>query len=372
MNNPVRTLDLETRSAIIHALAEKLRQLYIFPAAAESICGNLQRHADSGDYANIEECDLFALALTMHLQEVNHDEHLWVKWHPDPLPDDDAALHLNPEWQAQQRHAAEMENFGFHRAEKLPGNIGFLDIRRFVRTAWGSSHALAALRRLVGCDALIVDLRSCTGGHLDMITLVLSHFFGETPAHLASVYWRDEDRIEEFWTRPALVRSRFSDRELYVLTSRNTFSGGEVFAAILQSRRRAVVMGEKTDGGAHPGASYRLHPHFEVFIPIGRVFDPATDADLEGVGVTPDILMPQDHACLAAYHLALIKTREKIMRTSNKNREDRLEKIDQLLKEQTLKHLFCPACGYQNPPCLARCKNCDQILSSVDNPISSS
>lgn len=42
----------------------------------------LQKHHDDADCADLTEGELFVLALTLHLQEVNHDEHLWVRWLP--------------------------------------------------------------------------------------------------------------------------------------------------------------------------------------------------------------------------------------------------------------------------------------------------
>jgi len=98
---------------------------------------------------------------------------------------------------------------------------------------------------------------------------------------------------------------RFGNKPVYALISKITFSGGEGFANILQTRKRATIIGEKTDGGAHPGASYRLHPHFEVFIPIGRAINPVTGTDWEGIGVTPDISIPPEQAFKAAYNMAL-------------------------------------------------------------------
>ena len=59
---------------------------------------------------------------------------------------------------------------------------------------------------------------------------------------------------------------RFSGLPVYILTSSVTFSGGEEFADIFQSRHRATIIGQKTDGGAHLGASYRIHAHFKAFI----------------------------------------------------------------------------------------------------------
>jgi C-terminal processing protease CtpA/Prc len=78
-----------------------------------------------------------------------------------------------------------------------------------------------------------------------------------------------------------------------------------MFADILQTRKRATLIGEKTDGGANAGASYSLHSHFEAFIPIGRSINPLTDRNWEGTGVTPDISVPQAQSFDIAYKLAL-------------------------------------------------------------------
>jgi hypothetical protein len=63
--------------------------------------------------------------------------------------------------------------------------------------------------------------------------------------------------------------------------------------------------GEATGGGAHPGAPYRLHSHFDVFIPDGRAINPITGTNWEGSGVTPDIPIPQAQAFKVAYSMAL-------------------------------------------------------------------
>ena len=138
-----------------------------------------------------------------------------------------------------------------------------------------------------------------------MIALLCSYLFEEEPIHLMSIYWRDEDFTQQYWTLPYIPGQRLADKPLYLLTSRETFSAGEALAIILQSRKRAIVIGEKTDGGAHPGASYTIHPHFEAFIPIGRTIDPLTGTDWESRGVTPDILLPAEECLTAAHRLAI-------------------------------------------------------------------
>jgi C-terminal processing protease CtpA/Prc len=138
-----------------------------------------------------------------------------------------------------------------------------------------------------------------------MIALISSYLFGEEPLHLSSIYWRDEDITQQYWTLPYVPGKRFGDKPVYVLISKVTFSGGELLATILKDRQRATLLGDPTDGGAHAGASYRLHAHFEVFLPIGRTINPLAGSNWEGQGVTPHISVPQEQAFKAAYQLAL-------------------------------------------------------------------
>lgn len=138
-----------------------------------------------------------------------------------------------------------------------------------------------------------------------MVALISSYLFGEEPVHLNSIYWRDEDATQQYWTLPYVSGKRLDDKPVYVLTSRDTFSGGEEFAYNLQTRQRAILVGETTGGGAHPGASYRLHPHFEAFIPVGRAINPISQENWEGRGVVPDISISAEEALDVAYGMAL-------------------------------------------------------------------
>jgi C-terminal processing protease CtpA/Prc len=230
---------------------------------------------------------------------------LWVRWHPEPLPNQIDQLRQNQAWQAERRLEARLDNYGVHKVERLPGNVGYLDLHYFHRPAWGGETMVAAINFLANTDALIIDLRQCTGGYPGMIALLCSYLFGEEPIHLDSIYWRDDDLTQQYWTLPYIPGKRFEAQPVYVLLSKVTFSGGEGFAYILKTRQRATLIGEKTDGGAHAGASYRLHPHFEAFIPVGRTLSQVTGTNWEGVGVTPDIPLPQEQAFQTAYNLAL-------------------------------------------------------------------
>ena len=312
MDNPEPIIDPSAPAELVRRLMEEIRDNYVYPEAAEEICARLQQRLDEGAYGGITEGEFLAYALTHHLQEVNGDEHLWVRWTPEPLPEHDGQLRHNPEWVAQRQLEAALDGYGLHKIERLPGNVGYLEIHYFHRPAWAGDAAVAAMQVLANTSALILDLRHCPGGYPGMVSLILSYLFGDEPVHLNSIYWRDDDNTQQYWTLPYVPGKTYGDKPVYVLTSRETFSGGEAFAQHLQARQRGIVVGEKTDGGAHPGARYRLDAHFEAFIPVGRAIDPITGGNWEGSGVTPDVTVPAEEALAAAYRLALAAVIERL------------------------------------------------------------
>ena len=305
MSSAPATIDSATPAQLVQLLCVKLRASYIYPPVADQVCDRLQQHLDDGDYEGITEGEFLAYALTHHMQEVSDDEHLWVRWHPEPLPDQEGQLRHSEEWLAQQRLDADLDNYGLREGKRLPGNVGYLEIHTLHRPEWGGETAMAAMNYLANTSALIFDLRGCTGGYPGMVAFILSYLFGDEPLHLSSIYWRDDDVTQKYWTLPHVPGKRLADEPVYVLTGPDTFSGGEEFAYDLQALGRATLVGESTGGGAHPGASYRLHPHFEAFIPIGRAINPVTGANWEGTGVIPDIAVPAELALDTAYRLAL-------------------------------------------------------------------
>lgn len=298
-------IDTNTHTEIVQSLAEKLKAYYVFPDIAEQICICLQKHLEGGEYTDITEGEFFSKILTEHIQEVNQDKHLIVRWYPEPLPDCEGPMCQNQEWQDEQRQQAELDNYGLHKVERLPGNVGYLDIREFYNSSWAGDTAVAAMNFLANTNVLIVDLRKCRGGDPDTVALVSSYLFGQERAQLTSLYWREGDVTQEYWTLPYVPGKRYGGKPIYVLTSKDTFSGAEAFAYDLKTHQRATLIGEVTRGGAHPGTKYRLHPHFDVFIPNGRAINPITGTNWEGSGVTPDTPIPQEQALKVAYSMAL-------------------------------------------------------------------
>ena len=152
-------------------------------------------------------------------------------------------------------------------------------------------------------DAIIFDLRKNDGGSPDMVQYICSYFFGKK-THLNSLYWRKGNRTQEFWTLDKLPADRMPNVPLFVLTSHYTFSGAEEFAYNFKTRKRAVIVGENTGGGANPGGPIEINKYFSINVPTGRAINPITQTNWEGIGVVPDVKTVASKALTKAHLLA--------------------------------------------------------------------
>jgi C-terminal processing protease CtpA/Prc len=83
---------------------------------------------------------------------------------------------------------------------------------------------------LQNTEALIFDLRQNGGGNPSMIQLISSYLSATSQFHLNDLYWRKENKTDEFWTKPEQAKIKFTNKDIYVLTSNYTFSGAEEFS----------------------------------------------------------------------------------------------------------------------------------------------
>ncbi len=288
------------KSAAVSRIGSLLIDNYVFPDVAQQCADHLKLQASKGVFDSFDTYDSFAQALTRELQSVSHDKHMRVR----PNPRREGAASKNPLLDALvMRQQIAMRNHGVAKAEILDGNVGILDIRFFPQTEPARPTVDAALKVLENVDALIVDLRRNGGGNPDLIRYYCSHFF-PPKTHLNSLYWRQGDRTEEFWTLESLEGKRRPDVPIFILTSSRTFSGGEEFAYNFQTRKRATLIGETTGGGANPGGGFPVNENMGIFIPTGRAINPITKTNWEGVGVVPEIKTSAEDALEKALPLA--------------------------------------------------------------------
>lgn len=305
---PDMTIDECMRVKVIDSLIQHLDESYIFPETAASMAADLRKRLDAGAYDDLDGARAFAEALTEHLQSVSKDKHISVMYSHEPvgeMPSDEEAP--SPEMREKLLAFGKGINFGFETVARLPGNVGYLDLRGFFPATLGGETAAAAMNFVANTDALIIDLRHNGGGDPSMVALLCTYLFPPEPVHLNDLYFRPDDSTRQWWTFPFVPGTRYVDKPVYVLTSGRTFSAGEEFAYNLQAQKRATIVGETTGGGAHPGGFRKLDDHFGLFVPSGRAINPITRTNWEGTGVAPDLCVPSDRAKDAA-HLAALKS----------------------------------------------------------------
>lgn len=299
-----QAIDAATRRAVVDTLARTLEQSYAFPDIGNRMAADLRAGLGRGEFDRLTTGEAFARGLTERVQGVSRDKHLRVRWtdgtQPGPMHDE-----ASSEARARMEAYLRRTNYGFERVERLPGNVGYLDLRGFVDPDQGRATALAALRFLGNVDALIVDLRRNGGGDPAMVALISSVLFPRGQrVHLNDLHWREGNRVDEFYTDPDLDLPRITG-EVYVLTSGNTFSAAEEFTYNLKQLKRATQVGETTGGGANPGQGVRLGRNFAAFIPTGHAVNPISKDNWEGKGAVPEIAVPAKDALRTAHLRAL-------------------------------------------------------------------
>jgi hypothetical protein len=302
----VPTVTRAERSEVVAGIAREMNARYVFPDVAAQVERALAAKARNNEYDRLDDPLQFAARLTADLQEVTHDKHIRVRYSIAPLPERAGQGGApTPTELVEERAREQGRNFGVERVERLPANIGYIDLRGFADLALSAPAITAAMTLVAHTDALIVDLRRNGGGDPATVAFMTSYLF-DTRTHLNDLYWREGDRTEQFWTQDWVPGVRFGQQKpVFVLTSAGTFSGAEEFANNLKTQKRATLVGEVTGGGANPGDVQRLSAHFSMFVPSGRAVNPVTHSNWEGTGVAPDVAVPADQALRTAQLMAL-------------------------------------------------------------------
>lgn len=311
-----------TLATVVNAAANALVAHYVFPDKARKISVMLHANQTKHKYENLSGT-LLAARLTSDIYAIAHDKHISVHYDPgSPLPSGPP----RPNDLARMRRRMLWYNNGFMSVKRLPGNVGYMKIDLLVPVDVGRKTAEASMAFIINTDALVIDLRDNGGGDPHMVDLLCTYLFpAGKPVHLND-FQRRGYATQKFYTLPSIPGGKsYAGKPVYVLTSHNTFSGGEEFAYDLQTQKRAMLIGEVTRGGANPSKGVPLPGGFNIFVPFGRAVNPITKTNWEGVGVKPDIQVPAAQALDLAYWMALKQVAKSIPPTDP--RHDPLESV---------------------------------------------
>jgi hypothetical protein len=283
------------RAEVVAKAAESLRSRYIFPEAGETAAKKIEAQLAAGAYKDLEGRAL-AEKMTADLQSVTKDKHMRVSGPGGPGgPPPGAAGAPAPPPPSEG---------GFVRADRLPGNIGYVEVSGFPPPGAFKPAADKAMAALKDTKALIVDVRRNGGGSPDTVAYLVSFFLDQSkPPLLINDFTNRVPGKNEFTTRQSFsvkTPTSYLGKPVYVLTSARTFSGGEEFAYDMQAFKLGTLVGEVTGGGANPGGVGPIGSGFGLFVPNGRPINPVTRTNWEGVGVIPEIKTAKEDALQVA------------------------------------------------------------------------
>lgn len=305
-----KVLTKKEKNNIISSIQTNLNTTYISEVVSKKMITKLNNNLTSKKYREILDPLEFAQVLTKDLQDASLDLHLKVRFEPKRIAQKKHITSNEMQLEMEKRIAKRMSeiNYGFTEIKILNGNIGYLNLRMFADAKYAKQAATAAMNFLSNTNAIIIDLRKNEGGVPSMVQLLSSYFFDETPVLLSNFYERQTDKKTQLYSFAHVDGKRSTNKHVYILTSKNTFSAAEAFTYTMKHLDKATVVGEVTKGGANRTKRINLNDDFTISVPYIESIHPITKTNWEGKGVQPFIKTSEKDAFVAAYIAAINKT----------------------------------------------------------------
>ena len=289
------------REILLREISKKIVDNYVSAEAAAEIAMLINSAAKSGKFNNLSDED-FAAALTVYLRSVSKDKHFYIKYLIYFRPKNNETN--NRKQKKLDNISNSLENFGFEEVRRLAGNVGYINFRGFAEPKSSEVALASAMNFVSNTNSLIIDLRDNRGGDNDMLLQFCSYFLN-SKTNIYQTYFRNTGINKKNWTQAKVKGQKYLSKNIYLLTSGNTFSAAEGMAFILQNYKLAKVIGEQTGGAANPIAPFIIDNKYLLLIPVGKVTVTSTKTNWEQIGVTPDEKIKAENALTKAHILAL-------------------------------------------------------------------
>lgn len=185
-------------------------------------------------------------------------------------------------------------------SRRIEGPIEYIRFNAFLDPEHLMPAFEKAVRECLKCDGFVIDLRGNPGGIGGMAMGMAGWFVPRRGYRLGTLQARD-------YTTPFEINPRADTfaGPLAILVDSTSASTAEILAAGLQDIGRARVFGTQTAGAALPSAIIRL-PNGDGFQYAEANYASDKGRILEGVGVTPDVIVKHTRESLLSGHDAVL------------------------------------------------------------------
>lgn len=374
-------LDKNEQGEIVERLCNLVRYRYYNEKQAHSIADSLLAYYENRRYQKAYYDEELAFMLNEDLYRLSNDKHLKVmpkfveivrinhydvkkKWIHKIFPalfDKALAKNITRTLNAKKEKWYAESNYGLRSIQLLEGGIVYLRIDGFYDQSQAITQLQNALNSFKNTDYLLIDLSQFAGGQPNALAKFASYFVPEQTL-LASVATKDLLKKGEKSEKAILLplkaeKTDFSlkNKNIYVLTSKNTSGCAELFIHLLKKHCENVkIIGETTAGistlvkeptnrlefvfgsGSSESVYYLASDRaiistLELNLPEYQLLISTTDTTWAGKGITPDIFCSDTIVHFA--HLRALK--DKIKNESDYNTRQVIDFQETLLMMQS-------------------------------------
>ena len=319
--------DAATLAQLGKIMAHLLDTLYVSPEIGSRLARQVEEKFSSGGYGDAGTPAQLAEMVTADLSAWASDRHLYLRHKPSG--DASESILAIAEWEKKKPSGpgggggpgpmpmptgpggpmgpggpGSAQSAPSFEAKMLGDGIGYLKTGMLAGGEGARAQAAEAMAALAASKAIILDLRDCPGGSVEMVNFLASYFFDAEPRVLMNRYMRPTDQHIQSKTLADIPGKRMPEVDLYILTSSRTASAGESLSYTLQQYGRAKIVGETTAGAGYNNMVIPLGKGFVFSVSVGRPEHPLSGKGWEAVGVQPDIKVAAADALEAAQRAA--------------------------------------------------------------------
>ncbi len=164
--------------------------------------------------------------------------------------------------------------------------IGYVNIAEFSGSSVGEFEKAIDTMKNEKAKGIIIDLRGTLGGNISQAAKIADLLLEE--GNICKSVAKNNEATQ--WNS---VASTIWDKPIVIIVDRETAGVAEVFAAALQDRQRAKVLGEKTLGKAAVTTYYQIPSTGDMIKLVTAEYYMPSGKKITGQGVTPDEVLSE-------------------------------------------------------------------------------